>query len=95
MNSMYTLGVLKRRIDNILFHINTNTRVLGEGKVLQDVVKSILTLISDLSLNLPYRNDLNRILIYINNNERHTSKIELLEQARSSLKTITNDLEGY
>lgn len=93
MNTACMLGALKRRVGNILYHINTNTQVLGEEKVLQDVVQSILTLIADLSVNLPYRNDLNRVLIFIEGNKRHAPKRELLKQVKLSLESLSKDLE--
>lgn len=95
MYTAYTLVALKRRVNNILFHINTNTQVIGEVRALQDVVNSILTVIADLSPSLPYRNDLNRILIYVDDNKRRTSVKELLERVKTSLKTLAKDLEKY
>lgn len=35
------MNIIKRQIDNIIWHINTNRKILGDKVTLDDVLKSL------------------------------------------------------
>lgn len=83
------LKIMKNRLNNVLFHIDVNTKYEGEMKVLEQVSSSLNNLLIDLNLVGTYHGQINNVLWHIKTNCRVLGAKEVLNDVRQSLVKMT------